>query len=146
MGFPYRILIYIHVLSAICSIGPYFILLPMIKKLRTASGNVLDAYLQYFRTTVYFSKHAGHVLVLSGVLMVFMGPWTWKTDWILMTIAAMFLSLFFLASAFSPVLLKLKEENQDKEVLISKLKKSIWIYIFLLLLMLWFMVVKPSFW
>ena len=56
-----------------------------------------------------------------------------------------FCSLFFLARAFSPTLRKYKEEGQNKKELATKLERSIWIYIILLMTMLWFMVGKPTF-
>jgi hypothetical protein len=142
----YRTIIYIHALSAIVSIGPFFILLPLVKKLHVAKGAELDAYLGTFRFAVRLTKHAGHVLVFSGIVLVFSGPWTWSTPWLLMTLFIMFCSLFFLARAFSPTLRKFKEEGHNKDELIAKLKRTIWIYIALLLAMLWFMVVKPNLW
>ncbi|MFC0273431.1 hypothetical protein ACFFIX_18685 [Metabacillus herbersteinensis] len=142
----YRILIFIHVISVIASIGPFFILLPLVKKLRVAKGEELDAYIGTFRYVVQLSKHSGHVLVGSGILLVVLGPWTWGTPWIVMTLIILFLSLFFLARAFSPTLRKFYEEGQNPDELTAKLKRSIWIYIVLLLAMLWFMVGKPALW
>jgi hypothetical protein len=142
----YRVLLYIHVLSAVASIGPFFILLPVVKKLIFAKEAEIDAYLDTFRFVVRLAKHAGHVLVGSGVLLVVSGPWTWSTPWIIMTLIILFGSLFFLARAFSPTLRKFHEEGHSREALTAKLKQSIWIYIVLLLAMLWFMVGKPSLW
>ncbi|MFC7785042.1 MULTISPECIES: hypothetical protein [unclassified Rossellomorea] len=142
----YRTLIYLHVISVVASIGPFFILLPMMKKLRTASDSVLPSYLDTFRFTVRLSKHAGHVLVGTGILLVLLGPWTWSTPWIIMTLVIMFCSLFFLARAFSPTIRKFGEDDADREWLIGKLKRTVWIYLILLLSMLWFMVVKPNLW
>ncbi len=142
----YRTLIYLHVISVVASIGPFFILLPMIKKLRTASEFILPSYLDTFRFTVRLSKHSGHVLVGTGILLVLLGPWTWTTPWIIMTLFIMFCSLFFLARAFSPTLKKFGEDDADREWLVGKLKRTVWIYLILLLAMLWFMVVKPSLW
>ncbi|KSU64316.1 hypothetical protein AS034_00265 [[Bacillus] enclensis] len=146
MDLVYRFIIYLHVLSVVASIGPFFILLPMIKKLKAASGEELNPYLDTFRFTVRLSKHAGHVLVGSGVLLVLMGPWTWGTPWILMTLFIMFCSLFFLARAFSPTLKRFNDPGEEREPLTAKLKRTIWTYLILLLAMLWFMVVKPSLW
>jgi hypothetical protein len=146
MDLFYRFIIYLHVLSVVASIGPFFILFPMIKKLRVASGPEVTPYLDTFRSTVRLSKHAGHVLVGSGVLLVVLGPWTWSTPWIIMTLFIMFCSLFFLARAFSPTLRKIDKEQGDREPLITKLKRTIWTYLILLLSMLWFMVVKPNLW
>ncbi|WP_044339743.1 hypothetical protein [Rossellomorea aquimaris] len=142
----YRTLIYLHVISVVASIGPFFILLPMMKKLRTASESVLPSYLDTFRFTVRLSKHAGHVLVGTGILLVLLGPWTWTTPWIIMTLVIMFCSLFFLARAFSPTLRKFAEKDADREWLVGKLNRTVWTYLILLLAMLWFMVVKPNLW
>lgn len=142
----YRLLIFIHVVSVIAAIGPFFILLPLINKLKTAKDLQLDSYLEIFRFVVRLSKHSGHVLVGSGVLLIFTGPWTWGTPWIIMTLVLLFCSLFFLARAFSPTLKRFREQDQDKDVLAAKLTRTIWTYITLLLLMLWFMVGKPSLW
>ncbi|MGD6958859.1 hypothetical protein ACQCWA_13210 [Rossellomorea aquimaris] len=142
----YRTLIYLHVISVVASIGPFFILLPMMKKLRSASEYVLPSYLDTFRFTVQLSKHAGHVLVGTGILLVIVGPWTWGTPWIIMTLVIMFCSLFFLARAFSPTLRKFGEKGADREWLVRKLNRTVWTYLILLLAMLWFMVVKPSLW
>ncbi|MBY0095833.1 hypothetical protein [Mesobacillus maritimus] len=146
MDSSYRIFIFIHVLSAIGSIGPFFILLPISNQLQKATGEALSAYLSIFRFVVRLTKHMGHILVVSGVLLIIIGPWTWRTPWILMTLAVMFLSIFFLARAFSPILKKFEEENKDKIRLAAKLKRTLWNYIVLLLIMLWFMVVKPVLW
>ena len=142
----YRLLLYVHIFSAILSIGPFFVLLPLIKKLRASEAHAQKAYLDVFRFSVRLAKHAGHVLVASGVLLVLAGPWTWKTPWIVMTLILMASSLFFLARAFSPTIRKFNETGQDKETLVQLLRRSVWIYIVLLMAMLWFMVTKPALW
>ena len=146
MDVLYRILIYIHVLGVIASIGPFFILLPIAKKIHLVSEAELNAYLDTFRFVVRLAMHSGHVLIISGILLVISGPWTWGTPWIIMTLVILFCSLFFLARAFSPKLKKFQEKGAKKEELVAKLQRSIWIYIILLITMLWFMVVKPTLW
>ncbi|RFU67343.1 hypothetical protein D0469_15755 [Peribacillus saganii] len=146
MDLLYRVLIYLHVSSVIISIGPFFVLLPLVKKLRKAKGAEQDVIMDAFRFAVRLTMHAGHVLVTTGILMVVMGPWTWTTPWIVMTLLIMFCSLFFLARAFSPKLRKLKEDGQNRIDIAAKLNRSVWIYIILLMAMLWFMVVKPNLW
>ncbi|PGL67474.1 hypothetical protein [Bacillus sp. AFS055030] len=142
----YRLLLYIHIASVILSIGPFFVLIPILKKLHTTQSAIQQSYLDVFRFAVRLAKHAGHVLVGSGVLLVLVGHWSWKTSWIVMTILLLVSSLFFLARAFSPTIKKFSELNQDKKLLIHLLRRSIWIYIALLMVMLWFMVVKPTLW
>jgi len=146
MDLLYRILVYIHVSSVILSIGPFFILLPIVKKLHSSREQEMNAYLITFQSVVRLAKHTGHVLVITGILLVMCGPWTWTTPWIIMTLILLFCSLFFLARAFSPTLRKYKEEGQNKKELATKLERSTWIYIILLMTMLWFMVGKPTFW
>jgi hypothetical protein len=142
----YRLLLYIHIASVILSIGPFFVLIPILKKLHTSQSAIQQSYLDVFRFAVRLAKHAGHVLVGSGVLLVLVGHWSWKTSWIVMTILLLVSSLFFLARAFSPTIRKFSEPDQDKKLLIHLLRRSIWIYIVLLMVMLWFMVVKPTLW
>ncbi|MGC4378686.1 hypothetical protein WD019_17450 [Fictibacillus sp. Mic-4] len=142
----YRFILYLHIFSVILSIGPFFVLLPFVKKLRTAEQPVLNEHLGLFRFVVRLAKHSGHVLVVTGILLVWMGPWTWKTSWIDMTLLVMISSLFFLARAFSPSIRKFSEPGHNRETLVQRLSRSIWTYIILLLIMLWFMVTKPMFW
>lgn len=142
----YKTILYLHILSAMMSIGPFFVLLPMMKRLREADLTKQEAYLDTFRSTTRLAKHAGHALVISGVLLVMGGYWSWKSSWIVMTVLILVSSLYFLARAFSPKIRKFHEPDQDKDKLVQSLTRSIWIYLFLLLAMLWFMVVKPEIW
>jgi hypothetical protein len=142
----YIAIIFIHVLSAVVSIGPLFVLFSLLSKMRNSIEQEDQAYIAVFRSVVRLIKHAGHVLVGSGILLVIMGPWSWKTPWLISTIALMVISIFFLARAFSPKLKKMEEPNPDKQVLIKQLKNSTWTYIGLLALMLALMVIKPTLW
>lgn len=142
----YRIILYIHVFSVILSIGPFFVLLPFIKKLKNVNKDVEHAYLDVFKFTVTVSKHAGHVLVVTGILLVWITSWTWKTSWLVISVLIMLASGYFLARAFSPTVRKFNDPSQNKEKAIQTLYRSTWTYIILLLLMLWFMVAKPVFW
>lgn len=145
MDILHKILLYLHISSVILSIGPFFVLLPMLRKMKAAHADVQNAYLDAFRFAVQCAKHAGHVLVVTGILLVWTSAWTWKTSWIVITVLIMVSSLFFLARAFSPTMRKFKEAN-DKEAPLRKLNRSVWIYIILLMVMLWFMVAKPVMW
>jgi uncharacterized membrane protein len=146
MDFLHRFILYIHITSVILSIGPFFVLFPIVKKLRVAEGNVQEAYISTFRSAVRLAKHAGHVLVGSGIVLVYLSSWSWSTSWLLMTILILVCSLYFLARAFSPVLRKLAELDEKKELLSNKLNRAVWIYLALLLIMLWLMVTKPILW
>lgn len=147
MYFFYKVLIYIHVLSAVCSIGPFFVLIPLLQKLKvTDSEFEQKAYLNVFDISIRLVKHSGHFLVGSGVLLILLGDWPWTTSWIVMTLVVMFSSIFFLARAFTPSLMKFSESGVNKQELVAKLHRGVWLYIGLLMLMLWFMVVKPVWW
>ncbi|MFD3450554.1 DUF2269 family protein [Microbacteriaceae bacterium 4G12] len=146
MSTLYPFILYVHIFSVILSIGPFFLLIPLVKKLQGTEIQVQRAYLNLFRFAVRLTKHAGHVLVISGVLLVVMGPWSWKTPWIIMTLIILTSSLFFLARAFSPTIRKFDEPNHDTKILIGKLRRAVWIYILLLMVILWFMVTKPMLW
>lgn len=142
----YLLLVFIHVLGAAASIGPFFILLSIVNKLKTATGRELEAFLDTFWFVIRFSKHSGHVLVGSGVLLVIMGPLTWRTPWILATMGVMVGSIFFLARGFSSKLKKFREIGQNQPDLASDLKHSVWVYLILLSVMLMLMIVKPGLW
>ena len=141
----YTFVLFAHILSAVLSIGPFFVLLPLIKRMETATGNVLDSHIATFKSATRLVKHAGHVLVATGVLLILQGPWQWSTSWVVCTLAVMVASIFFLARAFTPILRQFGG-GVDHMLLVKKLNRSLWIYILLLLLMLWFMVDKPMFW
>ncbi|MBK3495564.1 hypothetical protein JFL43_12005 [Viridibacillus sp. YIM B01967] len=143
----YSIIVFIHVISAILSIGPFFVLLPMLKKMRnTQNHHALEAYVATFSMAIRIVKHAGHVLVTSGLLAMWLGGWNLMTSWIVMTFAVMISSIFFLASAFKPTIRTFNTPEFNQQLFINKLVKSVWIYILLLLIMLWFMVAKPTLW
>lgn len=142
----YQWLVFVHMFSAMVSIGPFFILIPMIKKLRSAEEAVLQAQLDSFHFAVRLSKHAGHVLVVSGFVLMWLGGYPWTTPWIAGTFIVLLLSLFFMARAFSPTIRKLREPEADRAPLVSKLNRSLYIYLTVLLIMLWLMKMKPPLW
>lgn len=146
MDLLHKVLLYIHILSAIASIGPFFIFIPVVKKLRTAEGEGQQAYLDTFRAAIFLAKHSGHVLVLSGVSLIYAGFWSWGTSWIVMTLVILVSSLLFLARAFSPKIRAFSDPEVDKAQLVRALSRSVWIYLVLLMTMLAFMVVKPNLW
>ncbi|MGB2994267.1 MAG: hypothetical protein WBB47_16680 [Paenisporosarcina sp.] len=142
----YVFIVFIHVLSAAISVGPLFVLFAILKKMRRADTTLEPAYIAIFRSVVRLIKHAGHVLVGSGILLVYLGPWPWSTSWIMLTIGLMVVSIFFLARGFSSTLKKFVDPEVDRLFLITKLHNATWIYITLLALMLALMVIKPTLW
>lgn len=146
MNLLHTIFLYIHILSAVISIGPLVTLIPITKKMETADEKEMVGFVKSFQLAITVVKHAGHILVLSGAILVMISGWTWKDSWIVLTLAIMFLSIVFLARAFKPTLNTFGTNTFKKEEFISKLRKATWKYIFLLLIMLWLMVSKPMFW
>lgn len=142
----YPWLVYFHVFSVILSIGPYFVLFPLLKRLQDAKGEVLDQHLFVFRHVVWISKHAGHLLVITGLLLWWLGGYRWNTSWILIPILVLLSALFFLARAFSPALRQMKDHPEQREDALRKLRFSIYAYLIILLISMWFMIAKPIYW
>ncbi|WP_281887301.1 DUF2269 family protein [Paenibacillus sp. YYML68] len=140
----YAWLLFIHVISAVIAIGPFFVLMPMLRKLRTAEGEALSHYLDSFQFVVWLSKHTGHVLVFSGLALMWTGGYPWTTPWIFATFVVLFASLLFMARAFSPTLRKLRQPEHDRAPLVAKLSRSFYLYLLVLFIMLGLMVMKPS--
>lgn len=142
----YTFFLYTHILSAIISIGPLFALLLILKKMDSLEESQLWGFVQLFQSIITIIKHAGHVLVISGIILIILSGWTWTTSWVVLTILVMLGSIIFLARAFKPTIHTFGTTDFNKEIFIIKLRKSTWLYIFLLLVMLWFMVAKPELW
>jgi uncharacterized membrane protein len=142
----YKFIVFIHIISAILSIGPFIVLFPVLNRMVGKSGHVLDSLIEIFQAAIRIVKHAGHVLVVSGILLMWQGNWSWSTSWVIMTIIVMFSSIVFLAKAFKPKIRQFYAGTINSTVLIQKLRFSVWQYIFILLIMLWFMVAKPNIW
>ncbi|WHT47815.1 DUF2269 family protein [Sporosarcina thermotolerans] len=91
----YGTIVFVHVFSAVLSIGPLFLLMPSIKRLRNVDESSESAFLSVIHVIIRIVMHAGHVLVISGVLLILTGPWPWYTSWVIATLAIMLLSAFF---------------------------------------------------
>jgi uncharacterized membrane protein len=141
-----KCLLYLHILSAIVSMGPFFALIPLVNQLRSPNASEQIAYFRMFRIAIQLGKHAGHVLVVTGILLVITGGWSWRTSWIVLTILILVSSLYFLVRAFSLKLRKLEEPGVERGSIVRELRRSIWMYLILLLAMLWLMVTKPELW
>lgn len=142
----YSTIVFLHVISAVLSIGPLFVLMPIIKRLRGVDMLIEEAYLSIIRVVIRIVMHAGHVLVFTGVLLIIIGPWPWHTSWVVMTIVVMGISAVFLATGFTRVLREIDVPGVNKNKLLTRLNRTSWIYIGLMIIMLWLMVQKPMFW
>ncbi|CAM3145706.1 hypothetical protein FITA111629_06355 [Filibacter tadaridae] len=142
----YGIIVFLHVASAVTSIGPLFILMPVIKRLYDVNVDIENAYLSIINVIVRIVMHAGHVLVFSGVLLIILGPWPWYTSWVIMTLAVMLVSAVFLTKGFTKVLRRFHLPGANKNDILKSLNRTSWGYIGLMLIMLWLMVQKPMLW
>ena len=59
-------MVFVHVVSAVLAIGPLFLLMPIIKRLRNADLPIENAYLTIIKVIIRLVMHAGHLLVLIG--------------------------------------------------------------------------------
>ena len=142
----YMLLLYSHIFSAILSIGPLFVLLPIVKKMRTAQQDEMSSYIGVFQSTITIVKHAGHVLVASGILLLWRGGYPWTTSWVVLTVLVMLASIVFLARAFKPTIRTFNTSAYNQAEFTARLHRKTWMYIILLLIMLWLMVAKPILW
>lgn len=142
----YSTVVFMHVVSAVLSIGPLFILMPVIKRLRGAQSDVELAYMSVIKVVIRVVMHAGHALVFTGALLLILGPWPWYTSWVVMTIFVMGVSGVFLATGFTRVLKTFYVPGVNKKELLNRLNQTAWVYIGLMIVMLWLMVQKPIFW
>jgi uncharacterized membrane protein len=142
----YGTIVFVHVVSAVLAIGPLFLLIPTIKRLRNVDLPTENAYLTIIKVIIRLVMHAGHVLVVSGVLLLLTGPWPWYTSWVIATLAILLVSGVFLSSGFTRVLKRYRLPDANKEEILTVLLKTSWIYIGLMLIMLWLMVQKPMLW
>lgn len=142
----YTLLLYIHIVSAILSIGPLFVVLPIVKKMNTAAHIEMPPYIEAFKGAINIVKHSGHVLVVSGILLMWHAGYHWSTSWIVLTFLVMLASIVFLARAFKPTLRTFNTPAYDQKKFALLLRRKAWMYICLLLIMLWLMVAKPGLW
>jgi hypothetical protein len=142
----YGIFVFLHVVSAVLSIGPLFILMPIIRRIHGVDAAIEQTYLSVINVIIRIVMHAGHALVFTGVLLIILGPWPWNTSWVIMTLAVLLLSAVFLSRGFTQVLRKFHNPTANKNEMLSRLNKTAWTYIVLMLIMLWLMVQKPMLW
>ena len=142
----YEIVVYIHILSAVVAIGPLFSIFPILKRMKRGDEKDARGMVEGLRGVIRAVSLAGHVLVPSGIVLIWLGGWSWKTPWVLATIILLVASLLFLAKAFKPAWRIAEAEVFERERFISAMQKAAGVYIAIMLIMLWLMVVKPQLW
>ena len=142
----YTFILYIHIISAIGSVGPLFVLLVLLNRMKKLRGNEWNGYVQSLQGSIDVVRHAGHLVVISGILLIVFGNWSFTHSWVVLTLILLVASLVFLASAFKPTMQTYGSDVFNKEQFITTLQRNTWIYIMLLLIILGLMVYKPILW
>ena len=142
----YKMIVFTHVVSAVAAIGPLFSIFPILARIEKAKERDIKGLIEGLRGVVRAVSLGGHVLIISGIVLLWMSGWSWKTSWILATIILLIVSLFFLAKAFKPAWRIAESEHFQKDVFIAVMKRATILYIIIMLMMLWLMVVKPQLW
>ena len=142
----YTFILYIHIISAIGSVGPLFVLLVLLSRMKKIDANEWNGYVQSLQGSIDVVRHAGHLVVISGILLIIFGSWSFAHSWVVLTLILLVASLVFLASAFKPTMQTYGSDTFNKEQFIATLQRNTWIYIMLLLIILGLMVYKPILW
>ena len=142
----YTFILYIHIISAIGSVGPLFVLLVLLSRMKKIDANEWNGYVQSLQGSIDVVRHAGHIVVISGIFLIVFGSWSFTHSWVVLTLILLVASLVFLASAFKPTMQTYNSDAFNKEQFITILQRNTWIYIMLLLIILGLMVYKPIIW
>ena len=142
----YTFILYIHIISAIGSVGPLFVLLVLLSRMKKIDANEWNGYVQSLQGSIDVVRHAGHLVVISGIFLIVFGSWSFTHSWVVLTLILLVASLVFLASAFKPTMQTYNSDAFNKEQFITILQRNTWIYIMLLLIILGLMVYKPILW
>lgn len=113
----YKLLVFIHIFSAILGLGPGFIMIYVVTKAKTMT-ELRHAYLIRNRIHI-FVMVGGTLLLVTGVLMGMINPYLFKQGWYVVS-----LILFLVALAFGPIALsprskpikKMLKEHQGDDV------------------------------
>ncbi len=99
----YRVLVLIHVFSAILGLGPGFVMIYVVTKAQTLT-ELRHAYV--IRNRLHnFVMVGGTLLLLTGLIMGAMNPLLFQLKWYVIS-----LILFLIALAFGPVVLSPKSK------------------------------------
>lgn len=105
----YKIILVIHILSAIIGIGPGYVLTYIAMHAKTMT-ELRHAY--YLRNRVHiFVMIGGTLILVTGILMGFMRPELFREGWYMLSMV-----LYLIALAIAPLLL-IKQTKPIKDVL-----------------------------
>lgn len=121
-------------------------LLVLLSRMKKIDSNEWNGYVASLQGSIDVVRHAGHAVVITGILLILFGSWSFAHSWVVMTLILLVASLVFLARAFKPTMQTYGSDAFNKEQFIYTLQKNTWIYIALLLLIIALMVFKPIIW
>lgn len=146
----YKLLVLIHIFSAILGLGPGFIMIYVVTKSKTMT-ELRHAYMIRNRIHI-FVMVGGTLLIVTGILMGIIQPYLFRQGWYLIS-----LILFLVALAFGPIALSprskpikkmlIEHEGDDIPERYYGLAKKLFFYerienmIFLIIIVL--MILKP---
>ncbi|MEK4228078.1 DUF2269 family protein [Solibacillus sp. FSL H8-0538] len=142
----YKLFLFIHILSAIISIGPLFGIFPLLNRMKKTDTSQTEGFILSLQGILKAISNGGRVLVPSGLILIWLGGWSWTTSWVVLTFIIMMCTLLFLARAFKPAMNLVDTTEFTKEKFISMMTTATWKYISLMSILLWLMVAKPHFW
>jgi len=113
----YKLLVFIHIFSAILGLDPGFIMIYVVTKSKTMT-ELRHAYMIRNRIHI-FVMVGGTLLLLTGILMGIINPYLFRQGWYIVS-----LILFLVALAFGPIALsprskpikKMLIEHQGDEI------------------------------
>jgi len=114
--------------------------------MKKIDSNEWNGYVASLQGSIDVVRHAGHAVVITGILLVLLGGWSFTHSWVVLTLILLVASLVFLARAFKPTMQTYGSDAFNKEQFVYTLQKNTWIYIVLLLLIIALMVFKPIIW
>lgn len=94
----YKLLVVIHIFSAILGLGPGFIMIYVVTKSKTMT-ELRHAYMIRNRIHI-FVMVGGTLLLVTGILMGMLNPYLFRQGWYIIS-----LILFLIALAFGPIAL-----------------------------------------
>ena len=143
----YKFALFIHILNAIVTIGPLFAIFVFLQRMKSLNDmQQIQGAIEGIRAMIRTVEIGGHFIVPTGLILVLVGDWAWSTSWIVITLIILTICLIILAKAFKPATRLIGTPAFSKEIFISKMYKSTFVYLLIMLIFLWLMVVKPSFW
>lgn len=103
----YKLLVFIHIFSAILGLGPGFIMIYTVTKANTMT-ELRHAY--YIRNRIHiFVMIGGSLLLVTGLLMGFINTYLFQQGWFIISLV-----LFLIALAAGPLVLKPLSEPVKK--------------------------------